>query len=861
MSVSILQGTISIIDNADTSKAEVGNLNISKYLVAGTTGSFGTSVSVGTTLTVGALLSAANVTLSSSSATNTIAGPLALQAPTTSSSTGTFTTLTTTSSSAANTFSNPSTFSALISGNAANFTNTVTASNFNASSTTLVSTFQGPLTVQGVASFNNTTDSATSTTLSSINTLGGLSVVKSANIGTTLGVLGMSTFGARINYPNTFYSITAQSSLAVAQGGLGVLGNVWRFRTNDTTNTAVRMSIGNAGLGASFYDSNFSVYGLGVIEGTTGNTERLSLGYNGSSGPYINQIYTGTGIARPLNIYNGALFTAGGALSLASSLTVASTSLLTGAVTASTTLSVLGQTTFGAQCNYPNSYYTYTANLSGTGNTFRFRSTDATNTGVINSVANTGVSATTSYLSLMAFYSLGNTELNTTNTELMSIGCTGTGAFITPSSAGTGVTTKPINIYGATLINNGLVTLPAGLTVTSGTTTLGGILNLTSTTDLTSFTLAGGASITKSLSMGGGLKLGTNSASITAASNPLASTMGVLLTASTVTWNDTSTAASTTAAGNFYGTYLGISTLTATNTSITTPIASTLYVASAPVASTNQTITSAYSAYFASGNVYMGSSTQSTTSSTGALVVAGGGGFGGNVVVGGVMACSSIQNYGTLSVQGATTLGSTLNLPYLSTQPTTPTAGETFFMNTAGLLSSVGTDGMLTTYQPLTTVGDLLVYNGTTQTRLAKGTDATVLIADSTATVGVSWQSNSRMLVYNGNTATVAATKWAVKFFTGTSASNTGQILIYPTSTALSTGAKIFSTIVHVSVYVQGNTGGTNAYNMIWGVVNSQSTTVIDVRIVQGTNELVLNPTPQFYAGQSATIRVEGIPL
>ncbi len=308
------------------------------------------------------------------------------------------------------------------------------------------------LSVGGLASFaaainaNNTTDISTSTPqTSSLFTAGGAYITKSLFV------------GGQINYPNTWYTVTVQSSLSVAQGGTGIPGNVWRFRTNDTTNTGARVSIGNAGMGNNFYDSQLSFYGLGVIEGVTGNTERITYGYNGTSGPFINQIYTGTGIARPLNIYSGALFSSGGALSLAS------------------TLSVASQTTFGAQCNYPSKIYTYTTSLAGTtGNTFRFRSTDATNTGVINSIANAAVSATTAYSTYMAFFSLGNTENNTTNTESLLIGCTGNGAVINPSAAGTGVTTKALTIYGNTFVNNGLATFANNVAVTGGNINLAG---------------------------------------------------------------------------------------------------------------------------------------------------------------------------------------------------------------------------------------------------------------------------------------------------------------------------------------------------------------------------------------------------
>lgn len=72
------------------------------------------------------------------------------------------------------------------------------------------------------------------------------------------------------------------------------------------------------------------------------------------------------------------------------------------------------------------------------------------------------------------------------------------------------------------------------------------------------------------------------------------------------TYTDTVTVASGTTAGSFAGSYLGIPTLAATNTAVTTPIASTLTIAGAPVAGTNETITNAYALNVLGGNSIFG---------------------------------------------------------------------------------------------------------------------------------------------------------------------------------------------------------------------------------------------------------------
>jgi hypothetical protein len=81
----------------------------------------------------------------------------------------------------------------------------------------------------------------------------------------------------------------------------------------------------------------------------------------------------------------------------------------------------------------------------------------------------------------------------------------------------------------------------------------------------------------------------------------ISSTFGYFLNIGPQTYTDNVTAASSTATGNFSANYLAAPTLVATNTAVTTPVASTLTIAGPPVAGTNETITNAYALNILSG--------------------------------------------------------------------------------------------------------------------------------------------------------------------------------------------------------------------------------------------------------------------
>ncbi len=73
--------------------------------------------------------------------------------------------------------------------------------------------------------------------------------------------------------------------------------------------------------------------------------------------------------------------------------------------------------------------------------------------------------------------------------------------------------------------------------------------------------------------------------------------------------------------------------------------------------------------------------------------------------------------------------------------PSNPTSGKrVFYLDTAdNLLKSKNSSGTITTYNPLTTKGDIPAHNGTTTVRQTIGANNTFLIADSTQNTGLLW--------------------------------------------------------------------------------------------------------------------------
>jgi predicted acyltransferase (DUF342 family) len=93
---------------------------------------------------------------------------------------------------------------------------------------------------------------------------------------------------------------------------------------------------------------------------------------------------------------------------------------------------------------------------------------------------------------------------------------------------------------------------------------------------------------------------------------------------------------------------------------------------------------------------------------------------------------------GQVLAPGFTGSNLTMIAQTVSALPVSPAV--TLYIDPAdNVMKTVNSAGRVTTYSPETTVGDITVYNGTTQVRLPVGTNESSLIADSTQTVGMRW--------------------------------------------------------------------------------------------------------------------------
>jgi hypothetical protein len=146
-----------------------------------------------------------------------------------------------------------------------------------------------------------------------------------------------------------------------------------------------------------------------------------------------------------------------------------------------------------------------------------------------------------------------------------------------------------------TLRGDGQLTVSGTTDSTSSTTgslLLSGGVGISSTTDATSatnggtLTSAGGGAFAKSLYVGGPLD-------ILSSKSGTPSTTGQYLRISASTFTDNNTATSGTAASMVFNS-IAIPTLAATNSTVTTTLAATLYIAGGPTAGTNQTIIASY---------------------------------------------------------------------------------------------------------------------------------------------------------------------------------------------------------------------------------------------------------------------------
>jgi hypothetical protein len=166
-----------------------------------------------------------------------------------------------------------------------------------------------------------------------------------------------------------------------------------------------------------------------------------------------------------------------------------------------------------------------------------------------------------------------------------------TGSTLNVGSSGT---TSPLNVYG-------LITGSNGLTISAGATTLQTTTLATSST-AAAVVMSGGLAVAKNM------WIGTSFSDAILTSN---STKGILFNAPAITMTDNALAAGTTSNINIH-TFDRVTLATSTN-AITATNATTLYIANAPLAGTNITITNPYALQVAAGKTLIGGALQITT--------------------------------------------------------------------------------------------------------------------------------------------------------------------------------------------------------------------------------------------------------
>ncbi len=197
------------------------------------------------------------------------------------------------------------------------------------------------------------------------------------------------------------------------------------------------------------------------------------------------------------------------------------------------------------------------------------------------------------------------------------------------------------------------------------------------------------SSTTGSIYVSGGLGVAKNvwvgtsySGGVLASSN----VRGMVFNSPTITLTDNALGAGTITNANSIA--FAQLTLATTTNAITATNAATLYIAGAPIAGTNMTITNSYALQIAAGRSVFSDSTASSSTTTGALVVTGGVGIGGNLNVGGSAATGALSA-STISGTSAT-LSATSNQITLGTTNTVtlsaaaPAASRTYTIPNVG---------------------------------------------------------------------------------------------------------------------------------------------------------------------------------
>lgn len=564
--------------------------------------------------------------------------------------------------------------------------------------------------------------------LTRISALNGLSSFSSLSVQNNLNAGSLSLLGS-VTYPNSLETSTSTATTSTSQLVAGGLTNLFRIRNKDATNLNTGLSIANIALPSGTYtDSHMSFYSMGSPEtfanGSVAGAERITIGCNNGGG-YLNFITNGTGVTRSVSINGGGTFLSGSA-------TLPSLSVTNGATVSGLIRGMAGLTITGAQSSVAS----------------------LITTGVL--IAQSGIQAslgiTTDLLTASSLIKGGTLNITNLATFLggakITNGLTLTGGgsvdtlTISNSLVNTGMTTlnssSISSLIASSLTMNGPILTNSSISQSINGTSVLVADNLGNWTIPGLFTASNGASILKGLSSDTFTLPSTNNLQ-----GSSSATAGSILTIKpATTFTDISTLASSTASSNFSSVYIGSTTLAAANSNVTTPNATSFYIAGAPTVGSNQTITNRYALWVATGfssfnggvgitnglttdmllvtgstqfngqfmaPIIMATSTNdtnspnSTTSSgqfAGGISVAKSGYYGLNLVAGGVVvggsgifSSSYVTSSTTCSVGTTLTVGTSATIPTVSitasTASTSTSTGALTVNGGAGVLGSV----------------------------------------------------------------------------------------------------------------------------------------------------------------------------
>jgi len=471
----------------------------------------------------------------------------------------------------------------------------------------IISVISNP-TFSGNTTISSTIDSISSTSTASLVVSGGLSINKSLFIGNSLNVQSLSITGylggAWLNLPTTGPS-------AIGNGGAGVNPMLGYINSNGTYYT-------NSLVGDTFVKSRTGR----IVFGNTATSSSIAI---------QNDLF-GIGNVNPAYILDVT-----GLANFATAIQITGTTNATNA-TSGGTLTVLGGVSVSKKM-YIGSGLNLSGSISGNISLNVANTTGSYNLILPTSIASYGsqallsdTSGNLSWSSLNYSTSTFNAQQNVTNQNVTGLVLNSTN-FDIFLQANVSATTNLNSLFELRGIINGAGSWVLSTNFVGDTTNITFGINAStgqiyysspSFTGWTStvFKYSTNASTTpNSFSY---LSVGT---SYTATGNP---TAGNFFTVNGSNFTDNSLTASSTAT-NWSSSFLGIPTLSATNTNITTTRASTLEIVGAPIAGTNETILNSYSLNIDSGIVRIAETTNAISTSTGAMQISGGLGIGGNI--------------------------------------------------------------------------------------------------------------------------------------------------------------------------------------------------------------------------------------